>query len=730
MVNLSESNKSVLGESSFHDEFLASTGRGRGRSCPLGVATRVAFLAACVCSMASLSASAADIVFYGDSGNVTIDLVPVTSVHGTSFSYAMVNGVAEFRFAGDLDLLSNDTVMGSGAAPIVLFAGNDLVAESGALIDFRASGSNSGPGGGSGGTTSSPAVGGNGGALGAKGNGGFGGQGGSINLQLPPCEVEDGDPGGGGFASANGSSGVFGRFGATGNSGAQGFGLMLQAGVGGGGGFRGLGGQHGNGKAGGGRGDGGNGSVFPTGGTDGSPGVSGTSATNGTDGTNGGAGTSGTNLSLGLTLTGGSGGGAGGGGGSGGGGGGGGGGSGGGGGGGGGGFAAVTVCVSGGDGGGGGDGGDGGVGGQGGRGGVGGFGGGGGGAIELRARGRLELSVMVDVRGFNGSGGAGGLLGGNGGISQPFEQGEAGEAKPFSGNGGDGARGGSGGAGGRGGRGGNGGPGGAGAGGSVLFVGSVVDPDAAVILGSGGSLGGGDGRYVVASNLTPSTFGTSSGSTFESLLGLAEVNPFILGSVETPLIPGLSGGAEGYGMLVDVDAYDTEFDSARIAAPADSSAAILRLDFGPSDYDDDFPGFDMIVFVNLSSEQANPKMGIFLDGTDTGFETALLTGGFENHPDFGGSGPEVLGILEEFGVYGTLVPDATTPWVRGSLDGFAGGGLLAQPGDVVYLPEPSIVLGMILGLPILVGMRSRRARRSRGSSIPRVGFRIGLQHLE
>jgi len=520
----------------------------------------------------------------------------------------------------------------------------------------------------------------------------------------------DGDPGGDGWRGDPGETGGPSR---SGSGGAAGFGGLSRGGVGGLLGARGGSGAGALGTAGG---EGGNGSVTtgnPLAGGDGIKAVNADAGSPGQTGSNGGSASPGENRAVGLVLSGGGAGGSGGGGGAGGAGGGGGGGGSGGAGGGSGGDSRWTVCTNGSEGGAGGAGGRGGDGGDGGNGGAGGQGGGGGGAIELRARGRITLPALVDVRGANGTTGLLGAFGDPGVAGQDSIPGQPGETTGTA-RGGAGKRGGRGGDGGPGARGGSGGSGGSGAGGTVLVHGSVVDQAAWTILASGGT-GADAGRFVVGSNTEVSTADVG-GASVESYLGQARHNPLILGNVPTPLIAGVEGGAEAYGMLTGVLAGHPAFAAVRNAAPANAKVAILRMNLGPAPFDDRYLGSDMLVFLNLRDEAiAWPRLGIDLDGADDAFLPFLRQGGFVADPDFGGAGPRLLDTLGPREAYGTLIPSLTRPLVNASFAGVpSASATLARAGDAFYVvPEPGLVVMMGVGACGLAAMGRGRGRRVR-----------------
>ncbi len=138
--------------------------------------------------------------------------------------------------------------------------------------------------------------------------------------------------------------------------------------------------------------------------------------------------------------------------------------------------------------------------------------------------------------------------------------------------------------------------------------------------------------------------------------GTREINPHFASGDATPNIPGLSGGAEAFG-LTGLLSNDAQFSPILSSAPADSFAALHRLDTGPSGFDFNWDGYDMLLYMNLTGDSiTDPKFGF----GGSGFEGALKSGGFVNDSLFGGSGDQTLDSLDGFGVYATLIPEDTT----------------------------------------------------------------------
>lgn len=325
----------------------------------------------------------------------------------------------------------------------------------------------------------------------------------------------------------------------------------------------------------------------------------------------------------------------------------------------------------------GGDGGAGGNGGAGGAGGTGGVGGGGGGAVEIVARGRVEIGQGVTlpaqilangVAARDGTPGTAGVstgLGGSGGS----DGGPRGTPRP-GGDGGVGGTGGTGGAGGVGGAGGQGGAGGGGAGGTVRIVGTDVVASASsarvnVLGGAGGGTGdnsGGPGRFEIATNTRPS--GTDSEIAFggtvvgaqpgTSTTGPTGTNYYVFGRPLTPTIPGLVGGADAYGIVAGLSA--TSILGLTPPPTGAAKGALILYDVAPLGLDalfPDFPGYDLLLFANLQPVDAGGYFGV---GAANMF-VSLLQRGFMNDPLFGGDGLPRIATLAPDEVFATLIPE-------------------------------------------------------------------------
>ncbi|EXI79182.1 MAG: PQQ-dependent catabolism-associated beta-propeller protein [Candidatus Accumulibacter appositus] len=189
---------------------------------------------------------------------------------------------------------------------------------------------------------------------------------------------------------------------------------------------------------------------------------------------------------------------------------------------------------------------------------------------------------------------------------------------------------------------------------------------------------GGDGRLILAGNTgisptslsrAPSTLGGQPasvvGARTELLRGPRADNPYVtdLGGAsaaldDSPYIAGLAGGAEIYGLLQGIDRNGLDFNPATTAqkdglptTEADAVFAVMRLDFGPGDYADNYTGFDMLLFVNLADDVAlsDPRLIVSQSGNPVGTQALAIdgVGSFRN-----------LTALGAKQVWATLIPDS------------------------------------------------------------------------
>ena len=597
------------------------------------------------------------------------------ALYGNSFSGAIAGGIATFTFLGDL-VIGPDNFLVSGTNGLAIHIENDVFIAEGASFDVSAAGLSAGPGGGTGGSGGAGGGGGNNQFSsngGNAGNGGFNSFSGSIGWHSNPPSSAGGGRGSTGSVGASGGIGTEGSFGTGGLGGLNNSLGGGNGGIGGDLGTGGVGGSNGSGGAGGGGQGGTQTNSRANAGIDGATGGTGGNGVGGEAGGVGGVGLGGSNSVSGTGISGGAGGGAGGGGG-----GAGAGGQGGGGGGGGGGGQAqsnnppsASSWYRGARGAGtnfsanpGGTGGSGGFGGGGGIGGIGGTGGAGGGAMEIVAGGRALIATVdfaatggnaaPGLAGADGQLGSGGFLG-QGSFSYWFP---TGASANYTSDGGRVGTGGTGGNGGDGGTGGTGGTGGGGAGGTIKLFASVVDASSAFIDASGGLGGtnGGRGRFILGDNTVDAASFRAGSAGFdvsrarlEIFGGSTDMNPFF-GGLETPNIVGLPGGAAPFGLTGllagRIDPASGEivgdlFGKDIFNEAGSSSVVLVRVDVGPAPFQEDYVGYDMLLFANLTPDAINnPQLGI-------GGELVPLQ-------DETGASVESIGAFE---VYATLVPE-------------------------------------------------------------------------
>jgi hypothetical protein len=110
--------------------------------------------------------------------------------------------------------------------------------------------------------------------------------------------------------------------------------------------------------------------------------------------------------------------------------------------------------------------------------------------------------------------------------------------------------------------------------------------------------------------------------------------------------PAVSGILRGYNA--------GSFPSVLAGAPANARIALVRLDRGPARYADDFAGFDMLLYINLTCEPLrSPMLGV---GSDGSLEALQLDGTAFNRL-LGGFGALTRFTLEPYWIYATLVPE-------------------------------------------------------------------------
>ncbi len=339
----------------------------------------------------------------------------------------------------------------------------------------------------------------------------------------------------------------------------------------------------------------------------------------------------------------------------------------------------------GGDGGGGG----GGKGAAGGKGGDGGKGGSGGGAFEIVANGRINLNSTTNLNAKGGQGGSGSdgsgpnptTPQGGGGGANAGTTGAAGAdgSGVHPGGGGFGGGGGNGGAGGTGGTGGSGGAGAGGAGGTIKLFGSVVNAAGATVNTQGAFSGdfvtvGVDGQLLIGSN-TPVGASSITKTGVGNLVnlnsagsGATAANPFVKNPTTgnltvTPMIAGLQGGAETYGLVSSTFASnllgDTTYSNALNTATSNAVVMVLR-EAVPTSFGDQYVGFDYVFYVNMTGETlGTPQLGVTEGSANSSTFNpipALEYQGVLNNPTFLGSGPKTISVLPAHGIWATMVP--------------------------------------------------------------------------
>ncbi len=654
-----------------------------------------------------------------DTLTITRNGVPWT-FGGQLAATSVANGAAHFYIGGDLTLNANDTFRGVGSRPASFHIGDDFLIAPTATIDFSAIDITPGAGGGSSGTGGSGNIGG----LPGAGGGGGGVQwvrGGGAMIFFIPGAVPPPVPAFDGRRGGDGTDGKVGQAGLDGGTGGIGFNNLASKASGGTGGF-----DPNSGGVGGSGGFGGFAGVYwpsplpsfipgvPT--KDGGEGSIGITGTDGDTGAFGGVGDGGGFAAdpNSFDLVAGNGGGGGGGGQ---------GGAGGGGGGGGGGgasgqgnwaksfsFTGFNIASLGGSGGPGSGGGEGGVGGISESGGLGGAGGG---AAQFLVEGSIQLQGQALARGGNGQNGLSGRIGTSGSASDPLNDiANLAAILPipgittipflppppvpipdpfFAGSGGLGARGNSGG---DGGVGGDGGGGGGGSGGTIKLVGSTVQGTGSVNLAGGFGKNGaatfddGDaGQLLVGTNTVAvgsSAIGALGGASLignDTLtrMGTRSVNPLLANSVSTPNIVGLTGGAEAFG-FTNLNANDILLANNMNlvdSTPPDAFAGLARFDIGPTPFDTDYLGYDVLLFYSAKGTTLNnPMLGV----GEQDYLIPLLDGGYANDPLFGGVGDTAVTTMGGFSVYATLIPE-NTEWFNFSVD--SGGVILSAQQQIL-----------------------------------------------
>ena len=179
--------------------------------------------------------------------------------------------------------------------------------------------------------------------------------------------------------------------------------------------------------------------------------------------------------------------------------------------------------------------------------------------------------------------------------------------------------------------------------------------------GGNGAAAGGDGRFLAGYNNDSPALPTQQGTTLENFTGSRAANPFIAGGTnQTPYIPDLVDGAEIYGLTglsVTSAAVQAELGTVLSGAPTGVIAAVYRMDVGPTNFNDNFTGFDALLYINLSSN-AIGYPSLILGATSA--PVALAQQGYARSTTFGGSGPSNLVTLGAYQIFMTLIPAGVT----------------------------------------------------------------------
>jgi hypothetical protein len=222
-----------------------------------------------------------------------------------------------------------------------------------------------------------------------------------------------------------------------------------------------------------------------------------------------------------------------------------------------------------------------------------------------------------------------------------------------------------------------GGAGGGGSGGTIAVIGSVVDVSNLTVNTSGGANGAGigtgqNGEFLLGTN-TPIVSGFQTGvgkylTGFGSLLS----DPFIESGRDNPLIAGLQGGAQVYG-LISCSATDPlrqaltaaggELAIAEAQAPSNALVAVVRETI-PAGFDQ-YSAYDLVIYANLTaSALAGPSLGIVQGSADHTFDPALAYNSIANN-----TGQQTIQAIPAGGIFVTLAPTNNTLFVSAGLSG-------------------------------------------------------------
>jgi len=199
---------------------------------------------------------------------------------------------------------------------------------------------------------------------------------------------------------------------------------------------------------------------------------------------------------------------------------------------------------------------------------------------------------------------------------------------------------------------------------------------------------------------------------FGNNLGTRKMNPYVYGwSTQTPYIPDLADGADIMGMT-GLSAKDQDFAGVLAGAPTGAMAALVRMDQGAGSMAQNWDGFDMLYFVNLSDKPLElPYLGVGVKG----YAMSLMTGGWARDSLFGGNGQYGwLSALEGGQVFALLIPEGTTNFnMMASGCDFTWQENLAVGGAMYLIPEPATGLLFAGAIPLLRRYRRRPAAGGR-----------------
>ena len=261
--------------------------------------------------------------------------------------------------------------------------------------------------------------------------------------------------------------------------------------------------------------------------------------------------------------------------------------------------------------------------------------------------------------------------------------------------GGGGGNGGNGGSGGTGGDGGTGGKGGGGAGGTIELDASVVDAGATVTVktsgGTGGTAGeaGENGQLLIGSN-TAASVGTQTGvGNLITTTGVTGPDPFIAGSSDTPLIVGLEGGAQTYGLVEPGSSLYNAISPDLQNVPTSALVAVV-CEQVPNTAGQSFSNYDLLLFVNLTNMTlAAPQLGV-AEGSATLAELALKYDSLANNA----SG--TIQAIPAGGIFAMLVPtNAGSLFVSAAL----GGSVTDISDEPLSLPTNSVPTDQYITVP-------------------------------